>query len=220
MLRYPRYQPKSRATVKAAQSSAKRQRSFISRRRPSIRKPPAGELKVLQAAQALAADTTGAILLLNGIARGDDYNTREGRQIWMHHMELRIQFSVTGATGIDQTQRCLLVLDTQPNGVALTVANVLESASTLAYPTLEYRNRFKILMDHAISLNASAEAGSHTFMKRYFKLLYPVTFNAGNAGTIADIATNSLYFISLGSSAPGVTAGAITVASRIRFEDK
>ena len=214
---------KARATrtqEQAARARTSRAAAALAARRPAPRRQPLGELKTLQAAQALAADTTGAILLLNGIARGEDYNQREGRQIFMKHMELRIQNAVTGGTGVDQHHRYLLVLDSQPNGGALTITNVLESVSTLAYPNLDYRQRFRILLDKTVVLNATAEPFSHTFEKHFLRLNIPVTFNNGNTGTIADIATNSLYFIALGTQAAGVTAGSCTVTSRIRFTDK
>ena len=138
----------------------------------------------------------------------------------MKHMELRVQNSVTSGTGVDQHHRFLLVLDSQTNGAAPAITDVLTSVSTLAYPNLNNRSRFRILLDKTVVLNASAEPFSHTFEKHFLPLNIAVTYNAGNTGTVADIATNSLYFIALGTQAAGATAGACTVASRVRFSDK
>lgn len=158
--------------------------------------------------------------MLNGIARGDEISERNGREVTMRSVELKVQSYVTAGTGIDQVQRHLLVYDRQTNGTALTIAQVLNSVSTVAMKSLENRRRFKIMMDRTVVLNASAEPGSMNYYKYYRKLCHPVTFNSGDAGTVADITTGSLYFITLGSSAPGATAGSTICQGRVRYQDK
>lgn len=179
-----------------------------------------GELKSVDHNGALACNTTGTLLLLNGIARGDEINERNGREVTMRSVELKVQSAVTAGTGIDQIQRHLLVYDRQTNGTALTIAQVLDSVSTVAMKSLENRRRFKILMDRTVVLNATAEPGSMNYYKYYRRIFYPVTFNSGDAGTVADITTGSLYFITLGTVVAGATAGTTTVQGRVRYQDK
>lgn len=179
-----------------------------------------GELKAADTSANLACNSTGTLALLNGIARGDDISERTGRQVIMKSMQLKLQSSVTVTTGADQVHRYMVVLDTQTNAAALTLAQVLGGSSTVAFPLLENRMRFRILYDRFIPLNGSGEPGSQRTIFVSKTLNVPVTFNSGDAGTVADIVTNSLYLIVLGDQAAGVTAGAVTYACRIRYEDK
>nr|DAW01721.1 MAG TPA: STNV protein [Cressdnaviricota sp.] len=179
-----------------------------------------GELKAADVSADVACDSTGTLALLNGIARGDDINERTGRQVVMRSLQLKLQTSVTAGTGTDQVQRYMIVLDSQTNAAALTLAQVLGGSSTIAFPLLENRMRFKILYDRFVAFNATAEPGSKKTFVINKKLNVPVTFNAGDAGTVADIVSNSLYLIVLSTNAAGATAGSATYASRIRYEDK
>jgi len=191
-----------------------------------------GELKSVDVTGSIAADTTSAVLLLNGIARGDDIGDRIGRKVIIKMMELRFKLGATSDTGIDQVQRLLVVYDKQTNGAACTGAQVLATVASAYAPysptNLENRNRFVVLYDTgAVSIQSDVlgavevpKYGSQRVfnMKRYFSGL-PVTFNAGDAGTVADISTGSIYAVVCGSVAAGATAGSAAIYSRIRYED-
>lgn len=179
-----------------------------------------GEFKSVDTHNNLAADTTSAVALLNGIARGDDITERIGREVVLKSIQIHARFNVATGTGVDQTQRLLIVYDRQTNGSALTAAQVLTSASTDAFRNLENRRRFKILYDKRVALSASAESNSRVEMDLYRRLRHPVTFNSGDAGTVADIVTGSIYAVVIGSEAAGVTSGLITIGCRIRYQDK
>jgi len=179
------------------------------------------EFKSIDVAQGpTAVDQASSVLLLNGCARGDDIGARTGRQIMMASIEAKFYNYSTVTTGINQVHRVLLVLDRQPNGAALTAAQVLTTVNTLSSRLLENRNRFRILMDRRMTLDAATISGSRRVTKFYKRLHVPVTFNSGNAGTLADIATNSLYVIAIGSEAAGATAGSIQGFYRVRFTDQ
>lgn len=165
------------------------------------------------------ADSTGQILLLNGIARGDDIDQRTGRQVILKSIELHATNKVTDTTGLSQTHRVLLVFDSQANATALTIAQVLSETSEIGLKNLENRERFQILLDKAIDLSVFGQQQSKDTWKYYKKLNHKVTFNNGDAGTVADIVTGSLYLIVIGSQALGVTAGTMYVTTRIRFTD-
>jgi len=178
-----------------------------------------GEFKSVDVTADLACDSGSQVLLLNGIARGDEINERVGREVTLRSIQFNFTPHVTVATGTDQQQRVLLVYDRQTNATALTAAQVLLTADTVAPRNLENRKRFKILFDRTFALNASGEPGSAVTRRFYRKLRHPVSFNAGDAGTVADIVTGSLYLVVVGSNAPGVTAGSVIFATRIRYTD-
>ena len=169
---------------------------------------------------ATAVDNGSAVLLLNGCARGDDINERTGRRTTMVSLEAKIYTYATTTTGASQIHRHLLVLDTQPNGSALTPLQVLSAADTFSSRNLENRARFRVLMDRRFSLSAATLSGSRRVFKFYKRLHIPVTYNGGDAGTVADIVTNSLYWIGIGSEAAGPTAGAAQGFFRVRFTDQ
>jgi len=158
--------------------------------------------------------------------RGDDINARGGRQVLMRSLEIRAQMYGTAATGVDQVHRLLIVYDKQTNGVAMAPTDITDIAAAdvklpLTPYKLENRHRFIVLYDSGpIAINAVAEPASHRVVTAKKALKLGVTFNAGNAGTVADIITGSVYAVALGSVAAGVTAGSIALASRIRYEDK
>lgn len=188
-------------------------------RRPRSNSSIARELKAVDVSPNTAADTGGAILLLNGIAPGTALDQRVGRQVAMVKLNYHLLCSVTAATGIDQSHRVLVVRDKQPNGVALTIADVLTGGSTSQY-NLSNQARFAILMDKRYYLNASGEPGSGLVLDGSIGINAIEQFNGGIAGTVADITTNSLYLIILGTAAPGVTAGIVAGQFRLRYYDE
>jgi len=179
----------------------------------------AGEFKSVDVTGTPATDTASGVLLLNGMARGDEIFERNGREVTMKSIQLTCQNNVTTGTGVDQTHRVLLVYDRQANGAALTAAQVLTAVNVFSPRNLENRRRFKILMDKKLTLNASGEPGSNRVWTYYRRLRHPITFNAGDAGTVADITTGSLYLVVVGNAAAGPTAGTTTVNSRLRYQD-
>lgn len=179
-----------------------------------------GEFKCVDIAQSLSSDTASAVQLLNGIARGDEINERAGREVVMRSIQVKGIAAVTVGTGIDQVCRVMIVYDRQTNAAALTAAMVLNAVDTYSPRNLENRRRFKIMYDRSFVLNASGEAGSHCMFNFYRKLNHPVTFNSGDAATVADITTGSMYLICIGNVAAGATDGTCTFSSRIRYQDK
>lgn len=178
-----------------------------------------GELKSVDVGATVAADATSSVALLNGMARGDEINERIGREVTMRSIQITGCSYVAPAAGIDQNHRVILVYDRQTNAAALTAAQVLSAVNCYAPRNLENRKRFKILFDRTWHLNATAEPNSQHIFKFYRRLAHPMTFNAGDAGTVADITTGSLYLVAIGSVAPGATAGSVLFNARIRYSD-
>jgi hypothetical protein len=168
---------------------------------------------------ATVVNTGGAINILNSMVGGTTVSTRLGRQVTVRKCMVRLGFTVTAATGVDQFQRFLLVLDHQPNGAAPAITDILVTAAPNAQLNADNAQRFKILHDNVFHLNASGEAGSQREVRLLKRLMVPVQYNSGNAGTVADIATNSLFAVFVGSEAAGVTAGSVTGTIRTWFTD-
>jgi len=188
-----------------------------------------GELKARDVASGAfaGADWGGVAVLLNGIARGDDIDERTGRQVMMRSYELSVLWhqAAPGAHPEPCVARLLVVYDKQTNGAALTPAQVLTATGTLNAATspkqLENRERFTILRDIRTPM-AAAETSDYEpppkALKIYQSFMLPVTFNAGDAGTVADITTGSLYAIFISDQAAVLPSFSYTC--RVRYEDK
>ena len=153
----------------------------------------AGEFKSVDTLVTGDLNTTGTISLINGIARGDEINERNGREVVMRSVQLSMNAQSTDTTGIPQCCRILLVYDRQTNAAAPTFAQVLTATGAslpLAPRNLENRRRFKILMDRKFTIGpqgattAALGALSKKMLSDFYrKLRHPVTFNNGDAGT-------------------------------------
>lgn len=196
-----------------------RRASLVAAARAPARAYADGEFKSVDVTGTPATDTASGVLLLNGIARGDEIFERDGREVLMRSIQLTCQSNVTTGTGVDQTHRVLLVYDRQTNAAALTAAQVLTAVTVFSARNLENRRRFKILMDKRVTLNASGEPNSNIIWTFYRRLRHPITFNSGDAGTVADITTGSLYLVVVGNAAAGATAGTTSVYSRVRYTE-
>lgn len=182
--------------------------------------PQREEFKTKDTSISQVQDTTGALTLVNGVARGDDIGDRTGRKVIIKSIEAHFISGVTSATGVDQYQRLILFVDHQPNGAAPAATDLLVSNSYQSLKNLDNRARFTILYDRVYALNAAGESGSKIVLPTYYKRVnIPVIFNSGDAGTIADIQTNSIYLLSVGSEAAGNTAGSTVGRVRIRYTD-
>lgn len=166
--------------------------------------------------------------LLNPLIQGTDSTTRIGRKILMKSIQIKLDMALQNAgagvpdAGRDAgTVRFMVVYDSQTNGAALAATDVLVvtgGSAVVAPMNLNNRERFKIIWDKNRIIDPQGPA--QIFFKLYKKCTLPMIFNGGNAGTVADIQTGSIYFLMVTSSqatAVGTMLGQIY--SRIRFID-
>lgn len=179
------------------------------------------ELKTLDFTQDIEANTSGQGFLLNGIVPGVGVNQRVGRQVLMKRLELTVQNSARGGTGVDQYHRVMVVRDRQSNGIQCTLAQVLEFLTVTSFYDVSYQFRFQILVDQRVYL-PGAVASNGRFQKiwsRDVPLNFIEQFTIGTSGAIGDIITNSIYVFVLGSAASGTTSGQALVTARLSYTD-
>lgn len=217
------YKRKQTTGYYARRQPAAKRRVQVSRMAYQPRAFQQGEWKYVDTVVSQAADSTGAMTLLNGLVPGTGASQRIGMKVALRSIEFKGQVRVTAATGADQIQRYIVLLDRQANGAAPAALTDFLNGAGVYYSlrNLANRRRFKAIHDRMFSLNATGEPDSQRCWKFYIKFRKPITveFNAGNAGTVADIVTNSLYFISLGQAPAGATAGSILGYCRLRYTD-
>lgn len=166
----------------------------------------------------MECDTTGALALLNGMQLGNSAITRVGAQILIKSLQINMIFPNDQAT--TSAGRYMVFVDRQTNGTAMTLAQVLNNTNTIGLRNLDNRRRFKCLCDRTVVCAPVNTDGSVKCRKLFirFRRGLRVEYNIGNAGTVADIAANSLYFVTSGAIAN--PAGLPLAAwARIRFLD-
>jgi hypothetical protein len=178
------------------------------------------EVKYIDTNSNCAVNSTGALVLLNGCTEGTDVDERIG-----HHISVRKVMGAFGhapdaTTGVAQGHRILLVLDRQSNGSAPAITDILQSANTRSFANLDFADRFKILVDKVVIVSAYGDTGEYVQSSFECSIGCTTLYNTNNAGTIADINTNALYVVFVGSQASGTTDGQVYYNIRLLFTDQ
>jgi len=174
------------------------------------------EFKVIDSVGSTTVSTTGTLTLLNGLAEGDSATTRDGRQVLFKSIQLFLRGTMNGSA-TNTTIRSIIFMDKQPNETAPTMASLL--ATTVAggvdaYRNLDNRKRFVILHDSRMILTTDFSERVH---EHYKKMSLVTQYDSGNAGTIADITSNSLYLLQVCDEATNTPVQIFNV--RLRFID-
>ena len=172
------------------------------------------EFKSLDTAVTATITSTPVITLLNGCAKGDTLNTRDGRQIRLKSVAVNLQCTMH-ATPLDDMLRVMLVIDKQPNVTALVIGDLLVNTNMGSMRNLDNRKRFVILRDERVVL--SVGGGTNTFWQYYKELDMHTIYDGSDAGTIADITSNALYLIIFSTEA--ANGPSVSRTTRVRFLD-
>lgn len=187
--------------------------------------PARKELKYVDVGAAnYAADTTGSVTLLNGIAVGDDNTTRDGRQVTIKSVQLHGRLGPETAAQAACKARVMLVWDNAASGVIATIAQILSGGTSNAFPLVDNANRFTILHDKTYTLGGQDTTTATiawvqtpvTFDVEVYKRLSTVTQYNGTGATIAAVQNGALLLVTIGDAAAG---GNFVLASRVRFTD-
>lgn len=150
------------------------------------------EMHFTDVTASVTPSTTPALVLLNGISIGDTASTRTGQSIKMDRSDFRFTLAVN-TTSVSNFVRVIVVMDRQTNATAMTTADLLVVSTVVSPYSFGSQNRFVPLFDETYALNVSGP-GSITKVIG-LNTNQHVTYNTSNAGTVADIVTNSVYLI-------------------------
>lgn len=160
----------------------------------------------------------GVITLLNGCQQGVTATTRLGRYIQLLSLTLRgVVTKAANQTG-ETVLRILLIRDSQANGAAPTAADIIQGDTIDGLYNLNYETRFEIIYDCMLPFG-SVWATSLS-IDDDIDIKFPTTFNAGSAGTVADISTNAVYMLTYCNSGLQIASPLGTIRSRIFFLDQ
>lgn len=159
-----------------------------------------------------------AAQLLNGLTLGSTASQRIGRRVTFRSIYIRGKL-VFGAAVTNSCQaRYLVVYDKQANAALPATTDILLNDDYLSPNNISNNNRFIIVADKTTASVDAAQVKNISF-KLYRKLMLETQFNAGNAGTIADITTGSLFIIGAQSGGAGAANPSMQFQVRLRYDD-
>lgn len=181
-----------------------------------------GELKFIDNSATgtlgLAASTFATPVLLNGCVPDATATGRIGRKIVMKSLYFRYTATLQATSTLGGNVRIILVYDKQANAAAPAITDVLLADDFRSPNNLSNRDRFTVLADEITDV-ISANGNYACSGVIYKKLNMETMFNAGTAGTIADITTGSLYLLVGQSGQIATAAPQLVWRSRVRFHD-
>jgi hypothetical protein len=165
----------------------------------------------------------GNIILLNGLAVGDDVYNREGRQVQLKGLDIACSIYAGGQTALasfaQDDLRLMIVLDRQPSGAAPVLADFIRtidsagSAGTTVFAGQNVNNvsRFKVLKDMHMHQPAWNIGNTNFFfdyaprtVKTRVKIPVDMRFT-GTGNTITSISSNAVWLV--------LTSGAVDSAT-------
>ncbi len=169
--------------------------------------------------------------ILTTIVQGDSEAERIGRRATIRSIAWRINLSlpIQDAKALPVAGniiRLMIVQDTQCNGVAIPITQLLEAADYQSFNNLANKNRFKTLYDKYHTLNYSglasdavgvvSQAAHERFLAIYKKVNIIIEFdNTATTGVISTVRSNNIQAFAI-SKASGA---AMISLVRIRFTD-
>jgi len=175
--------------------------------------------------------TTGQLSLTNACVQGTANGNRIGQKILMTscHFKVEIGQTINGlnsSTGLTNTQsfnmvRVMLVYDKQPNNAAFSVSSDLLTGSSVQLVQGNRqettRERFVVLYDKTKIMQAGGP--NAVKFEKYVKFRLPTTYSTGNAGTIADIESGSLYLVYIDQNTNGNLPAQGLASIRVNYVD-
>lgn len=211
------------STTPATQRLPPKKRPYTRRPQYAAARVSRAEWKYLDQALSSTMNTTTTMTLLNGLQQGTGASQRVGQTVTLRSLEIRGYCAADTQAVNGQIVRWLVVLDRQANGaVPAAATDILSTNNVVGMRALTNRKRFKIILDQTYQLGPFLGDDSQSHFHHYLKFRRPVKeeFNVGNAGNVADIATNSMYLLVLGTEAPGNTDALYAMDVRLRFTDE
>jgi hypothetical protein len=168
-------------------------------------------------------EVAGHIRLLNGIAQGTDSNERIGRKIRMKAIRVDGYVFAEDNTISPHVIRLSIVCDKQTNGSAPLKAEIYEATSSLSFPNMDNKGRFRILATKNVFLGANngltpavplAPGGSR--FSFYIPLKGLLCHYTGTGNLVTNIKTNGLYFVMASNNASTITSN-VHFTSRLTY---
>lgn len=155
---------------------------------------------------------TASVISLVPVSQGTTDLTRIGNKITVRSFLLRLSIVPNAVQGYNFL-RAILVRDKQPNGVLLTIAQLLQTGAGGYQSAINDNNgtRFKVLFDrtYTVDVDANGAQVDKQFKKLKFVVNYPDTATTPT--------TNDLVFVLISDA--GVNGPTVVGNVRVRYTD-
>ncbi len=164
-------------------------------------------------------DTTATILQLTNIPQGDTDESRDGAQVRLTRINLRIILESSAvATAFFTEVRVILVHDRQTNqaiyALSDLISDVTASDNLISPLNLDNKYRFQILHNHLYTMNVQGISNRYININKNLDM--KLRFDASTP-SIADLTSSSLSLVLLTNQSTNQPTA--TVFSRIRYVD-
>lgn len=160
-----------------------------------------------------------ATTLLNGLVPGSTASQRIGRKILMTSLYIRWSFRMAPTATQGAPLRVVVVYDKQANAAAPAVTDIFTVDDFLSPNNLSNRDRFVTLCDEITEPIGTTGVAYQVAGTIYKKINLETMFNAGTAGTIADITSGSVYLVFAQGGQIATASPNFSWYSRIRYSD-
>jgi len=159
-----------------------------------------------------AMTSTGAIVSINPLSQGDDFDQRIGEGVKSKYLSMRVRFNRPASASAD-TLRLIIYWDTQFNGAGGSISGLGDgllddtTITQIQMAPLNYRcrERYIILLDKTYLFDPNSTLTNNVIYKKYNFNLYNKNVQfADSGGTFSSITKNSLNFF-VASSNTGIT---------------
>lgn len=159
---------------------------------------------------AVAMTGNWQIALMNGLTTGTSAVTRIGQSVKCSGIECRFYGTLNAAATVPEIVRLVIFIDKECDTTAPTPLNIF--TNSVISPRVDgYMDQYRVLYD---SVFVMSPTGTETWVSDFIaNQQWHVSYNTGNAGTIADIVTNSLYFMFVSNAAANFS----TINYNLRF---
>lgn len=181
--------------------------------------------------------STAVFVPINVMVKGVDFFNRVTNRVYMAEVEIISIIRPTGANVNYDLARVMIVWDRSPNGALPTIGDILQDAhlaSTTAYSFANFSNmnRFIILMDKKLFIplinNAAVLAvyaptpdtcGQSLRIEETIKICLPATYNNTNGGTILDLNSGSLLYVTFSDVTLANSGWQVASGIRLKYYD-
>lgn len=170
------------------------------------------ESKFVDTAGSGSITNTGTVGILSLIAQGNTDQTRNGNQIKLKSIQIKIDL-MRNTAAANNRMRVMLLVDKEYDGSNPTIADILQTANPLAPMNKDFSKRFVILKTKHIVVNAGYPSASFT----WFTKLPFHTFYDGATAAQADCKENQILIAFV--SAEAADQGTYVYYSRLNYYD-
>lgn len=161
------------------------------------------------------ANTTGAVVLLNGLA-----SAGRGSKVLMKSIQMNGYCKPITGTGIAQMHRVVVVYDRQNNGGTPAITDIMRSAQAISMKNQLNDQRFLVLYDGLFAVASATDGNAVPVPFRFYKKLNQlINFSPTSTDAAAGITSGAIWLAVLGSEADDGSDGSVTYCSRVRYTD-